>query len=158
MSVFNREYNAIFIHIPKTAGSSIQEALGHGGHETIHHYMEQEGFNRAFKFAFVRNPWDRFISMCFHQGIPPEIHCRPQHEFICDEKGKILVDYVGRFENLRTDWQIICWILGIEKSLSHIRKGNHDDYRSYYTPESWDSIAKLYQRDIEIFGYGGTEW
>ena len=157
MSVFNRNYNTIFVHIPKTAGSSIQEVFGHGGHETIHHFMNHEGFGEAFKFAFVRNPWDRFISMCFHPKPQPQDHCRSQYEFICDEQGNVLVDFVGHFESLQEDWEKVCSTLGISKYLPHIRKGNHADYRSYYTPESWSNIAELYRRDIEVFGYGGEE-
>lgn len=39
--------------------------LGSGGHETIRHFSDASG---AFKFAFVRNPWDRFISAFFCQN------------------------------------------------------------------------------------------
>lgn len=157
MSIFNRQYNTIFIHIPKTAGSSMQAVLGHGGHETIYHFMEQDGFDGAFKFAFVRNPWDRFISLRFHKQQPqPQDHLKSQHEFICDGQGNILVDFVGRFETLEADWQHVCRTLGIIESLPYIRKGNHDNYMSYYTPELWNEIAEKYQRDIEIFGYEGN--
>ena len=27
-------------------------------------------------------------------------HFIPQHEFVCDKNGEIIVDYVGKFENL----------------------------------------------------------
>lgn len=62
------EYQCIFVHIPKTAGVSISKSLfGNmgGGHTTLRRYQiifGREKFNDYFKFAFVRNPWDRLFS------------------------------------------------------------------------------------------------
>ena len=62
-----REY--IFIHIPKTGGSSVAKAL-HGGpssHQPAQLYLRANSrkFARYFSFAFVRNPYDRLVSS-FH--------------------------------------------------------------------------------------------
>lgn len=62
------EFKCIFVHIPKTAGFSINSSLFGslgGGHMTIGHYQlvfSQSEFNSYFKFTFVRNPWDRLVS------------------------------------------------------------------------------------------------
>lgn len=59
---------AIFVHIPKCAGISINKALfGNlaGGHKTLDDYLiifEPHNFTYYFKFTFVRNPWDRLVS------------------------------------------------------------------------------------------------
>lgn len=60
------KYKCIFIHIPKSAGTSVTQALF--GPVSRHvPYFEYERanprkFREYFKFAFVRNPWDRLLS------------------------------------------------------------------------------------------------
>jgi hypothetical protein len=59
------KHRCIFVHIPKCAGTSICGSLfGYivGGHLSIMEYgkiFSREEFDSYFKFAFVRNPWDR---------------------------------------------------------------------------------------------------
>jgi hypothetical protein len=85
-------HKVIFIHIPKTAGTSVEAVLGmHGGKQDIgvvpyfnqcidyeHLYggplqhltaqgirqvlKDDSVFNAYFKFTIVRNPWDRLVS------------------------------------------------------------------------------------------------
>ena len=61
----------IFIHVPKTAGVSIDRYFrdqcrisGFTGHHParIINANQPESFQSYFKFAFVRNPWDRLVS------------------------------------------------------------------------------------------------
>ncbi len=62
------EKKCIFVHIPKCAGVSVAHALFGclgGGHLSLNEYRIVFGkkvFSRMFKFAFVRNPWDRLFS------------------------------------------------------------------------------------------------
>lgn len=62
-----RDGTFIFIHINKTAGTSIGNAIGlpikH--HQTAHEVIARIGkdkWNRAYKFTLVRNPWDKVVS------------------------------------------------------------------------------------------------
>ncbi|MCG3119056.1 MAG: hypothetical protein ALAOOOJD_01384 [bacterium] len=55
-----------FIHINKTGGSSIEQALGlNFGHRTALEKISELGkdtWKKLFSFAIVRNPWDRVVS------------------------------------------------------------------------------------------------
>ena len=46
-------------------------------------------------------------------------HLIPQHEYLCDKKGNILVDFVGRFEHLEADIKLLSKKLKKEIKLSH---------------------------------------
>jgi chondroitin 4-sulfotransferase 11 len=58
---------SIFIHIPKNAGTSVLHALGmveYEGHIPWWEYrqMDPRKWDSYFKFAIVRNPWERTVS------------------------------------------------------------------------------------------------
>lgn len=61
-------YECIFVHIPKTGGISVNDALwGNPGgvHKTMTDYsriFSKPTLEAYFKFTFVRNPWDRLVS------------------------------------------------------------------------------------------------
>lgn len=139
-----------------------------------------------FKWGFVRDPLDRFVSAFFHEqllthtfkktvkGFRDYVHFLyttgfnfeqsfvgtghhflflPQHYFLCDSKGKIIVDYVGKFSRLNECWDEVLQRLGVSGKLAHKRQSDHAHYSSYYGDvETVKKIKKIYKKDYEIFG------
>lgn len=72
--IYHKEYDkkqVIYIHIPKTGGSSVGEALC--GTDIIGHYpyylyesLSPNKFTLYYKFCFVRNPVKRFVSAYYY--------------------------------------------------------------------------------------------
>ena len=136
--------------------------------------MDREIFDSFFKFSFVRNPWYWQVSLYHYILDRPK---NPGHEetkkmgsfrnfvfsreklsftqtsCLVDESGNLLVDFVGKFENLDQDFHSICRKVGISACLPHINKSKRTDYQDYYDAETRDLTARLYAEDIERFGY-----
>jgi hypothetical protein len=132
-------------------------------------------YDGLFKFAFVRNPWDRLVSRyahllrskdryrhktvmqmkSFEEFIAWEIKRRSayQFEYVTGEDGQSIVDFVGHYERLDEDFATVCARIGVKAELPHANVSEHRDYRSYYTPESRELVARHFRRDIEMFGY-----
>jgi hypothetical protein len=203
-----KKYKCIFVHVPKTAGQSIEvfflNLLGRTGktrntlllrknmdpsrgpfrlsHLTAAEYVQYgyiayEDFASFFKFGFIRNPWDRVVSEYHFRQVNSSVdfktfvlrlfsnpatanqyrHIIPQSHFLYDANGKLLVDKIGRFENLRSDFAEICEHLQIPATDSHLPHCNkahsRRPYLEYYDNESRHAVAEFYHLDIELFGY-----
>jgi len=141
-----------------------------------------EGWSQRFSFSFVRNPWDKVASHYFYRVQTGQTGMRskpvnfsswvalaygqrdpvyydkakmfmPQVDWISDEEGRMLVEFVGRFERLAEDFQTVCRRIGIEAELPHEKRSPNRDYRRLYTPDAADVVARWFARDIALFGY-----
>jgi len=165
-------------------------------------HISQEKFDSYFKFSFVRNPWARIVSEYKFRGharkydfktfifknLPqpdwtdPYYHIIPQYDYLYDDNGKLLIDYVGRFEKLQQGFDEVCRRIGIPQTkLPHrnasisgmgipknrsdvvrmfknyfnvnYRKNTFPHYTHYYDDETREFVAELYKKDIDAFGY-----
>ena len=138
----------------------------------IKRLVGEEFWGESYKFTFVRNPWARVVSLYFHHRRDRDKYPLAQEDFqewlrlggtgsvkklmsdfACDENGNVIVDFIGRFENLERDFRTICCRIGIDCELPHLNKTNHQDYRCYYTEETKEMVRDWARKDIEMFGY-----
>jgi hypothetical protein len=185
--------------LPKAAGVSVARGLFGGlggGHAQIGLYQivfPEREFHDYFKFAFVRNPWDRLLSAyeflraggmdeedrrwaerhgrqfddfddfvrrwVNEENVLSYIHFVPQYRFLCAPfSRRILVDWLGRFEQLENDFDLVRTRLGLTSTrLPHHNEGprarERRDFREHYTPAARRIVERVYRTDIELLGY-----
>lgn len=204
--IVSHRHRFIFLAVPRTGSQSVRAALrphldaadweqaawkserrlpvpalatiehGHIGAAHARRFLDPAIWNGYFKFAFVRNPWDRFISAAFARNArrplflanpagylrlllhSPSVRedplFRPQHAFLADEHGASAVDFVGRFETFQRDFDSICQRVGIgPASLPRLNASPHDSPAPYFDAALKAQVADFYGQDIERFGY-----
>jgi len=72
-----------------------------------------------------------------------------------DESGRIMVDFVGRFENLAMDWGVVCNMLGLPwEEIPRLNVGTpRKHYREFYSERMAEMVAEHFAEDIEWLGY-----
>lgn len=202
----------IFIHMSKTAGTSIEETLlpltnaikgfdvrtenlenrknlssrylqKHCHLKDLRPFLGNEICDSYFKFTFVRNPWDLHVALYLYcnemyqirkkEGIPDSdiseatlsaakesfsnfVKTRFMYQNgIFSEDGSLNVDFVGKFENLYTDFEMVCKRIGLTETpnLLHLHGTEKVDYRPYYNNETRDLVAHAESHLIKEFGY-----
>jgi len=162
-------------------------------------HVTQENFDSYFKFAFVRNPWSRLVSIYKYLGYfevmpfkqflkgdfsskdawEPKLFVKPQYDYLFDDNGEQLVDYIGRFEELQSGFDHVCQVAGLpQTTLPYVNKTGssigrfgavkkfvkrlsllhriydvHGHYTEYYDNESRQFVANFYEKEIEAFKY-----
>jgi hypothetical protein len=197
--------NAIFVWIPRTGGSSVWytlqplvpgaqgcignpkaqykgQALVTFGHFWLPSVVEkgvitQEAVDTAWKFSFVRNPYDRTFSVykwllgrnCYPKETtfaeflerkiePPgyknhDKFCyhfpSPQVSWLHDVNGRRITNWIGRTDKLNQDWLTLCDYLKVQPpKLKRINLSRK--MPDQYTPELRKIVEMRYKADFEL--------
>lgn len=122
-----------------------------------------------FCFTFVRNPWDLMVSKYYYSQIHKAgisfkkmilsidgVKLRHHHNLKFNQADFINsnINYVGRFENLQGDFDIICDKIGMPRQqLEKLNTTKHPPYWECYDSQTRDIVARKYKKDLETFGY-----
>ncbi len=141
-----------------------------------------KAWNGKFTFTMVRNPWDKVVShyhyrvrtnqtglaehtlpfsewlqRCYVDRDPryydqPRMFM-PQRQWLVNENDELMVEFIGRFENLEQDFATICQRLGVNATLGHAKPSSRGSYRQYYDADSEALIREHFAEDLQLFGY-----
>jgi len=85
-------------------------------------------------------------------GLETPIH---MWNYLLDDDGQLLTDYVGKVESFNKDFKTLCTKLGAKpKKLVHINNSLRiRNYRSYYDEGTRKLAEQICGKDAELFGY-----
>jgi len=220
--IISNSHNFIFVHILKTAGTSICAALDptlrwndvilggtvfgeqvngpykdrfgllkHATARQIRAVVGEDVWASFFTFAVVRHPYTRMVSFytwleksiqkagpeaaiwtwpstkgfveskTFSEFIRNEkfLHAmasHPQGDWVCDDQGRCIVDYVGRFEDLSSVRAMISDRIGVDlvPLARHNPSAGPKPLAEFFSGEAdYVYLHKLHEKDFELFGY-----
>jgi len=177
----NKENKWLWLRIHKTAGTSMYDGFLYKHCINISkrtpNYnrpteakkwidnMDNEKLKDYFIWTFVRNPYDRFNSIAgmfssdankfargfdvYSQNNMVFRHSRPQHIFVHDN-----TNFIGRFENLQEDFDILCNKLDLPiTDLKKLNTSRHGDWKEEFDRDTLDFVNGYYKKDFERFNY-----
>jgi len=179
---------ALYVKIPKTATTTIKEALqiNTSGYPT---YARTNPSKDVYSFTFVRNTYIRLVSWFrHHNGVDihefrewvkndyPHFWKRDwvanwqennplnQMNWITNQEGDVVVDFIGKVSNIEEDFKELCEELDIKNppKLQHIipkaesketRKQTNYNPKDYYDEETRKKVERDFKEEIEYFDF-----
>ena len=141
--VFNSLYKFCFVRNPYDRLFSAYTFLKEGGINSL-----DSNFSNSYLQEFAN--FDEFVL----KGLEKEeimnwVHFKPQYTFVCDENDDIIMDFVGKMENLKADFNTVCKHLNI---VAELQKLNMSATKKNDFSEEVKTIIKLkYQKDFNLF-------
>ncbi|HID0753319.1 TPA: sulfotransferase family 2 domain-containing protein [Campylobacter jejuni] len=126
------------------------------------HYLKKGGGNDYDKNWADENlknfdTFEQFVLALKNKNIKDKIlswqHFTPQYKFICDENKNILVNFIGKLENINNDFKIVKNELNFDRKLIHSNSSKHEIFSNYYNEKTYNIIAELYKEDFALFDY-----
>lgn len=115
--------------------------------------MTFKAFLRWYTETSWIDPWFEQTTQCPRKN-PTYIL---QSDYVLDEDGKQIVDFIGRFERYGADMAKLCREMGIQftqEYFAHKSKNReHADYREYYDDETRELVTTYYADDLDYFNY-----
>lgn len=196
-----------FIDIPRTGTSSLKDCLGqmyghvygksydrerdarrfnlikdHATSRQLVTLLGSEAWGNLYTFTFVRNPWDRYLSLyryriasgslnesvSFEQYVhalrgngrcakcnpfDAEVYHRSMSSYILDANDNVLVKHVFRYEDRESGLGSIETALGIRVERIHKERLGDGDYRNAYSQEMSNIVGEFYSEDVSLFCY-----
>jgi hypothetical protein len=156
-----RRRHAAANRLPEAAAEFRQHTSARAAIEVL----GREAFDAYYSFCFVRNPFDTVVSWFHYRLQNPQIHGHAeadaagtfdayvhrvlagpegkrwvelQSPYVTDESGAIAVRFVGRYENLATDFAAVVNTLALEAlPLDRFNESTHAPWASLYTPAAY---------------------
>ena len=205
--IFSQSQQFVFFAIPKTGTHAIREVLrphlgtedweqqlrfgeqlsplpeiaainhGHVAYRQLARVIPDETLAQYFTFAFVRHPFDRFVSVCaFLARTDPSYQVDPtawmkraltrapfrkrvlvatQSDLLtCEHSGSIKLDFVGRYESLQTDCDHVCRTLSLPAvPLPRKNSSEHRQPHEVLDDALREALTERYSDDFEAFSY-----
>ena len=145
-----------------------------------------------FSFSFIRNPYEKILSSYFYyqtkldrdwfkeayKNYPTfklfimdfEVsrhsdwrhYKTPSYEYVTDGNGKILVDYIGSFDNIEEEFKKVQLMNGVEsenlKELPKLNVSKHDFWKNYYDDEMAEIVYHHLKIDFDFFNFSKNSY
>ncbi|EEE38781.1 hypothetical protein RKLH11_2625 [Rhodobacteraceae bacterium KLH11] len=158
-------------------GGKVRVRDPHAGFEVVKRYLPDIAED-CTSFCVERNPWDKAVSAFYFWMHQRKLEitnptdqfagfCRAQVRYFSSfgqysENGEVVVDKVLQYDNLRTEFDDFMKEMGVEavsldsvRAKSGIRKSKRFElfYGDDWSFETVDQVAKVFRREIDVFGY-----
>ena len=187
--IISRKHKFISLDPPKTGtnyrqnfflrnveSSFTDKSLQHANINELKEYFSDD-FDDFFVFAFVRNPWERYVSWFHWESIKisrevinkenfslflerylvnPSLKIEEPQSYWFMNEGELNVDFVGSLENMEEDMKFLLQKLNLTVNLTS-KKSNAIARKSrtseLYDQDSIDLVAEKEKHVIDLKGY-----
>ncbi len=141
--VFNSLYKFCFVRNPYDRLFSAYTFLKEGGINN-----QDLEFSNSYLQEFAS--FDEFVL----KGLEKEeilnwVHFKPQYTFVCDENDNIVMDFIGKMENLKADFNTVCKHLNVKSELQKLNVSSPK--KNEFSEEVKEMIKLKYQKDFNLF-------